>query len=339
MKVFKILKSKIIRIKDTSEQVDLLNEQKSLALKSVAEELAGKSAMYKKLNEDQITFTIGRIDAEIAAVRAFVEANPSLSEGMKQAIQEVIEMWEKLKEKIEEKISPFEIVATDIQNAEKIVAAFESAAQAVGGLNSKLGESLNFIAQLAKGAIQARKSFNDFQKAQEAFKKASSSAGKVEGIVGMISGGLGIVGAAVGVISTIAGIFKAAKEKRREARIEEQNFLNQVLVGEQEINALYRQRALEQIRIKQLRIEGIKKEAELLNKQAIDVEKNAQDILGQLQNLNFKGTAGDIAQYLQEAIAAGIQLSVSDLRKLQQGLFPLQVNHLSNWKPCSCRVS
>lgn len=258
---------------DLEERLKVLKEAKDQDLRNLAESLAAHTEGYRTLNKVTVDFAKKRIQAEIDTLKQQLN-NSNLDEKTKAAITEQINGWKKIQDAITDSDSKVNAFASDCN---KIAGIFSTIAGSVRGVNSSIADSLELIGSMVQGIGQARVQWNNFQKEREKLKGGTGS------ILDTIGAAGGVVGAVVGVVSTIVGIFKKAKDSAREAKAQIESFNQGILQGEFQITQEYRERQREQEKLNKLKLEGIKKENDLLQQQRKDVQAQYNSILQQLQ--------------------------------------------------------
>lgn len=228
------------------------------------------SAFLKNMNQ----FTISELDSYIQSLKDLFKKGTMISDGVEIKIPP--EILTKLQEYINslEKVSDsskrlFGLSRDNMQEfnnyADRSRQAFSELSQLLGPMNEGLGDTLSTV--------------NDI---------VTSAQGLVNITAGIIfSNPLQIINGAMQLISGIISIFNRSKESERKARAEMLAFQNKMLEGEIQTNILYRERERTQIRINQLKLDGIKKESDALRRQANENAAEYTRILNLIQREQF----------------------------------------------------
>jgi tape measure domain-containing protein len=170
-----------------------------------------------------------------------------------------------------------------VDDAGKVANIFKSLGSTVGLFNKGLGEALNLLSSM----VEASKSIQDNIKA---FKEGKSEKG-FTGLLDQISSVVGIAGAVGSVVGSVAS-FVSSVMGPSVKQVNEQalNFQNQVFVGEQQINQLYRERLRDQVLLNKTKLQGLSDEMELLKKQKVEIQSNIDTVFQQLAKEKAKIT-------------------------------------------------
>jgi hypothetical protein len=163
-----------------------------------------------------------------------------------------------------------------IAASRKVIDAFGALGELAGEFNSGLGDSIAQMVQLGKTVLGVA---DDFKKFNEAKDKKDS--------IGQVAAGAGIVGAIVGVVTNIVNNLKKAKQSKKEADQQILDFQNKLITGEQEYQAILRERARQLILNNKLTIDGILAQRQLLQAQKKENIDAFADISKKLNDEKF----------------------------------------------------
>jgi len=174
-----------------------------------------------------------------------------------------------------------------------------AAQQGISSINGLLNETRNIIGLSNK----------DFKKLVEIIDLTGSSLSQLGAAVAPLNEGLGSALSQMGEMASISGNvvrafsgdptaavaavtgilkrFGDAKKSRIESEKQVEEFQSRILASEFEISLQYRERARSQQNINDLKIEGLKKEQQLLDKQKKQNEEDYKNILSRLQKESF----------------------------------------------------
>jgi hypothetical protein len=276
-------------------------------LESLESEKIRQSDLFKSLGKDIIGFSTIRIKEEVKRLQKQLTEAAGLTPELRSAIEsrinallDLLHKSDKTSIKLLNTGSEFNAVGSSLQNL----------GSELSGINEELGNTISILGKLASSIGSVFDSLDKFNAAKEK--------GDVGGQISAIGG---IVGTAVGIISTVVGIFNKAAERRRALQKETEEFNTKIFVGEQEINALYRERAREQVLINQLRLDGLRQEKALLEQQREQIKGDIKTVLDELAKQKATAPPG-ISPFFQNLIP-GLQESLSlanksfdDLEKL-----------------------
>ncbi|HEV7333242.1 MAG TPA: tape measure protein [Flavisolibacter sp.] len=260
-----------------------LKKAKADELRVLEDAATQASAIYERLGRDTINFTRQQLESEISYLGSYLKNSKDLKPDL---VIRIAARIENLKGILKDADTATDSLTKLMKEGAKVGDAFNNLGASLSGVNDELADILNSIGGIVSGLVDAAASL-------KAFKEAKST-----DFVGQLSAGLGIAGAAIGIAGTITGFFTKAAEERRRYQIEYQNFLTGIYTGEQQVNALYRERELSQARMNDLRLQGLKEELELLKKQKAEVDKQFTDVLSKLQQERFKGTQQQINDFV-----------------------------------------
>jgi hypothetical protein len=180
-----------------------------------------------------------------------------------------------------------------IDRLHNVAGAFAEIANNVGGVDTGLGSVLTTVSSIVGATADVKKNIGALTEDIANFKANKADGGG--GLMGSISGIAGIAGSAgavvgtiTGVVSSISNFFNKAKEQREQARKEQEAFRTGVFTGELEINQLYRERLRDQVRINELRIEGIAKEGNLIRQQQQENQDDFKTAMAAIGGESFK---------------------------------------------------
>lgn len=156
----------------------------------------------------------------------------------------------------------FEGLSSDLG---QISGSFGELSNALGGVNTEAGYTLDTIGQLVGVASDA------------AGAAASFASGD-------------IIGGVTKTIKAISGIFsigKKVKEMNAAARKEVEDFYANAIAGEKAYQDLLKQRALDNVRQNKSALQGIRDEIALRKKYATDAAKEAEEIMAKIQSQSY----------------------------------------------------
>lgn len=245
------------------ERKKILDQSRQEELDALNSLMVRSSALYRKLNQDIISFTRSRLKQELKLLQEQLKKNTGLTPQQKADIQNTIDQYKSLLNSTNDIVQDFSKVGEGLS---AIGNSFSTLSSSLEGVDDKLAGVLDTLSSIANIGASAASAV------------ASFAAGD-------------IIGGITNTISVIAGLFslgKKAREERKRQEKEVEEFYTRIFTGEQEINRLYRERALEQIRINKLRIQGIADEKALLEAQKIQVKTNYDSVFAELQKLTAK---------------------------------------------------
>ena len=143
--------------------------------------------------------------------------------------------------------------------------SFSQLSEAVGGVNTETGYTLDTIAKLAAVGSDAAGSFAAF---------ASGD----------------IIGGVTKAVSAVTGLFsigKKVKEMNAAARKEVDDFYINAIAGEREYQDLVKERQLQTIRNNKTALQGIRDELALRKSQGAEYAKESEEIMAKLQGKSF----------------------------------------------------
>lgn len=255
-----LAKDNILTQKDQRAQILQQSRQEELdALESTA---ARQTDLYRKLNQDIISFTRDRIKQEIKLLEEKLKSDKTLTPEMKANIQATIARYQGLLQETNETARDFAKLAGQLSGISGI---FGDLAGALSGVNDGMADTLSTIGEIVGVAGSAADAI------------ASFSSGD-------------IIGGISNTIKAITGIFsigKKARESERKAQEEIAAFNQRILAGELEITQEYRQRQREQVKLNQLKLEGLQTEKEILQQQKQAAAEQYNSLLQQLQQQTY----------------------------------------------------
>ncbi len=228
------------------------------------------SNFLKSINQ----YTADELDSYIQSLKNIIKSGTIVSDGVEVKIPP--EILAQLQEYIInlEKVSSgsrklFGMTRNDMQEFNKYAdlsrQAFSDLNQLLGPMNQGLSDTLSTVNDLV-----------------------TSAQGLVNVGAGIAFGDpVQIVKGAMQLISGIVSIFNRSKESEKKARAEMIAFQNKMLEGEIQTNILYRERERSQIRLNQLKLDGIKKESDALRKQATASAAEYKRIMDLIQREEF----------------------------------------------------
>jgi tape measure domain-containing protein len=288
--LFKTLKDQRVKMSEEEYSARLEALQKAQEEERAILEIqrVRTSDFYKNLNKDLFLQTREQLKARAEGLKQAlrdgqfeVDVNGAqiITPQMKSEIESAIAATEQLLDNTNE-------TAISAAKFNKESAKVRNALQAAAGLasqfDSELGDALSTMANMADAAMDISTSVGQF-----------ASGDILSGIGSAISG----------IAKLASSIFGNAAAEKRKKEVEE--FNNRVYTGEFEINRLYRERELSQIRINKLRLEGIEAERKLLEEQKLSIESDYDSLFQELTNTTVQvlgkqlgGGIGDLSQEL-----------------------------------------
>jgi galactokinase len=251
-------------IEGFEERKKKLQESRNEELEALKNQIIRESALYKKLNQDILGFTRDRIKAEVELLKKKLKSDTSLTPQMKADIQSTIDQYSGLLESTNEVVQDYRKLAEELAGISSI---FGNLSSAIGDMNAGLSDTLDTLSSLTSAGSSFASSIASF---------ASGPQGIIAGIGSLISG-----------IGGLFSIGAKARESRRKAQAELEEWQQRLLSGETEIAAMYRERERSQIRTNALTLDGLKKQKELLEQQQKAVQKQYDSVLAQLQQQSY----------------------------------------------------
>lgn len=255
-----LAKDNILSQKDERSKVLAQSRQDELdALESTA---ARQTDLYRKLNQDIISFTRDRIKNEIKLLNEKLKSDKTLTPEMKASIEATVSRYKSLLSETNETAKDFARLGGQLGEVSGI---FGDLGSALSGVNDGLGDTLQTISDIV------------------------GVAGDAANAVASLSSG-DIVGAITNTIKAISKIFaigKKARESEKKAQEEIAAFNNRILAGEIDITQQYRERQREQAKLNKLKIEGLQTEKEILQQQKAAAAEQYNSLLQQLQQQTF----------------------------------------------------
>jgi hypothetical protein len=186
--------------------------------------------------------------------------------------------------KNDQAIQKFKVTLAELDDMQKrasaVSAAFKSMADGVGIFNQGLGQALGTLSQMADSASGLVKSLAEFQANQ----KKNGGSGDFATQLSNVSG---IVSALVTAAKIIRELFNEVKKKITEATATINDFNAGLITGEQEYQAMLRDRERQTVLLNKLTIDGLKAQQDLLEKQKKTNQQAFDDLLAQLQKETF----------------------------------------------------
>lgn len=250
-------------IAEFEERKKLLEQSRNDELAALDSELARASDLYRKLNQDILMFSRERLKEEIKLLKAKLKTDTSLTPQQKADIQKTIDQYQGLLDETNKVANKFNEISDKLAEA---AGAFSSLGDSLSGTNEGLSKVFNTLGDIASIGSQA------------AGAVASFASGNI----------IGGITKTIGVITSLFNLGKKARERRKKEQEELDNFVLNQFKGEQEINRLYRERALEQVKLNKLRIQGLNDERALLLAQKDQIAANYNQVFSELQKLTAK---------------------------------------------------
>lgn len=258
-----------------AKRLKILEDGRKTELQGVNRLVLQETELYRKLNQDILGFTNKRIKEEIASIRkAIADKNTEDKEGNIIAIPpELLAQLEEYIKKLEEAANKqrklFGVTGDEFLKAgglaKSLAGDIASLADAIAPFNKGLSNTVSDLADMAEFAGNALDAMGKF---------ASGD------IAGAISSALKNI---VGIFKTIA----ASKESARKANQEVLDFQTRIINGEAELNRIQQERERQTIKLNKLKIDGLKEELALLEKQRALNNLSYNEVLTQLQNESF----------------------------------------------------
>jgi hypothetical protein len=266
----------------------LLIQNKEQELQELNNQAVRQSEIYRQMGQDLILSSeekLKDISKEITKTLEqgfLIDAN-----GKKQLLTpEMVENLTAGKQKIDGMLD----------KSQKMSNVFKNLSGFANNFNDELGSVLSTLGDMVTASKSIKENLEAYSKAKGTKDKKGKVVGDALGEIGAIAGIIGVVG---GVVGAIGGIFaKSAEESKRRTQ-EIKNLQASVFAGEFEINSLYRERELTQIRLNDLRIQGAQQELEVLKKQKEQIQNDAAELLKKLQQQTFTGTQEQILDFIK----------------------------------------
>lgn len=249
---------------DKEERLKALKEQHDAEIDELSNAAKRSSDVFKKMNKDITFLTRDQLKAHLKQLKEILANDATLPPELEEALRNYIKQLDDLIKhtgkggKIAENFGKAAVMI------DGMASAFHELGDAVKSVNEGLGDTLGTVGDVLNifGSL------------------ASATANFASG---------NIIGGIQGVVKAVSGIFQIgakARESERQAKAEIEDFNTQILIGEQEVTAQYRERQREQVKLNKLRIEGLEQEQKLLDKQRNTVNEQYQLVLQQLQKEN-----------------------------------------------------
>lgn len=250
------------------ERNKLLQEARNQELNNLKDEVAMKLPEFKRLFEGIENFSDSAAKKIIADAKAMLDKLLAEGKISQELAREITLALSNAGRSLDERL-PARLGELSRQ--------FSNLSSAVEQFDSRLADVLSTLNAIIAGVADVKTGISDFKNAKDN-----------GDVLGQVAAGLGIVGTVVGVVGGVLNIFKKQREARRREQAEIQEFLNNQIIGEQEIKRIYRQRTLEQIKLNKLRLEGLNQELDLLKQQKAQVQDNYASVFAELQKQTFK---------------------------------------------------
>lgn len=255
-------------------RLQILENRKKEELDAVTEVAYRETEIYKKVNEDISEFTFERIKKQQEYFKKVLSDNAAGklidTQGNKLILPpEVIKSIEEYLKKLDKALEKTRRLAG--MNSEEW-ANFANDVRAISGMFNELGSAVEDLDSSLSDALKTMGSMLAI-----AGDVANAFASFASGASGDIIGGLG---SAVSAISKVVKLISGEEERQRER--ERQKL---IFEGELAINALYRDRVLEQARLNKLKLEGIKAERDALSSNRRQNDEDYQAVFDKLKKL------------------------------------------------------
>jgi hypothetical protein len=291
---------------ELAKRTEALNQSKQDEIDALNISFVKQSDIFKRIGKDLLLQSRSEIENTIK------EIDKILQEGsFKDVNGNIIQLTPEMRAQLQNARTQLKGMVDD---SKKVADIFHSLGSYVGVFNKGLGEALDLLGNMVSAAQSVKDNI-------KAFKEAQSEKGTT-GLLDQISSAAGVFG---GVVSLVGGIAKgisslfgeSEEEKRRKA--EYRQFLENIYTGEFQINQLYRERELTQVRLNDLRLQGAQQELSVLQKQKTEIQKEADEVLQKLQGESFKATKEQMAQFIKDNNLGAFDA----IKLLQSGQLPL----------------
>ncbi len=260
---------------DLQERLRLLKEGRAAELTDLDNNLARQSNLYENLNRDVIRYTKEQLTKRLDLLKQYLKDGYIIEKDGSKTI-----------------ITPK--MQADLQSGIKQAQEFLSSTNEVFGLSVEHLKGINKYAQLAGtsfsdiadsvrpiSAVLADVLVQLSQVANLTASAATAAEGFATGdYTAAISG-------SVGVLSGLLKIFAQSKTTAEQAKKDIAHFNEAIAAGELDINIAYRERLRIQKDINELKLDGIKKEQELLATEKLQSQNDFDKILAQIRGENF----------------------------------------------------
>lgn len=237
---------------------------------------ARKSQLYRTLSQDIINMSREELKQRLADMEKWLKDGQVIDKKTgeitiltPQKKADLAQGIEQAKQFLRDTNELFGISAKRIKQvgdfASSISSSFLSLSSALELVNSDLAATLQTMGQIVGVAGEAAKAIGSFT-------------------AGDIAGG---IASTVSAISGVISIFSSAKASEAQAKAEIEAFNQQILKGEIDINIAYRERQRLQAEINALKLQGLKDEQELLDKQKKENYDDYNRILAMLQQQQY----------------------------------------------------
>lgn len=247
-------------------RLEILRQGRQEELDDLNEQLNRQSSAYRKLNQDILFFSRERIKQQITDLESELQNNTTLSPALKKAIEEQIKALQQFLRETSKAGELSQKLARIIPIVQAIGNAFISISDAVRETNGELADTLASLGDIVNIASTAAQAFLQFQS-------------------GDVAGGISSV---VNVVTGVIRLFSKGREERKRQQQELEEFQSRIFFGEQEITLLYRERAREQAKINDLKLQALATEKQTLEVQRQANAEQFENVLKEIQKLQGK---------------------------------------------------
>lgn len=269
------LAQKQFKGQDLQDRLRLLKEGRALDLTGLDNNLARQSELYQNLNRDVIRYTKDQLKERLDLLKQY------LKDGY-----------------IIEKDGNKTIITPQMQAG--LQSGIKQAQDFLNSTNKVFGLSVEHLKDINKYAQLAGTSFNDIADSVRPISSgladvlvqlsqvANLTASAATAAEGFATGDYAsAISGSIGVLSGLFKVFAQSKTTAEQAKKDIANFNEAIAAGELDINIAYRERLRIQKDINDLKLDGIKKEQELLATEKQQSQGDFDRILAQIQGEDF----------------------------------------------------
>lgn len=250
---------------DLQERLAALKAARDQELADLNSTAARSSDVYQKLNQDILLFTRQQLIARKKELEKYLATTIGIPPLVRKDIEDYVRQLDGILQDTATGFIDPRKAAQVSEDLAQISGSFGQMADALRDSNAGLADTLSTMSDITGVASNVAGAFASF-----------ASGNVIDGITKSIS-------AIVGVFK----IFAQARKSQREAQKEMEAFQLRMLSSEVDINLLYRQRMLDQVKINQLRLQGVKEESKLLKQQSEQNKTEFARIFALIQKEQF----------------------------------------------------
>lgn len=252
---------------ETRDRLAIIKGMREDDLTDLNNNLLRQSDLYRKLNQDIVSFTRDQIKGRVKFLNDALKNDTKLTPETKSAIISMVKQLNGLLDQTD-KATINTLEAADKFSA--ISTGISDIASSLTDVNDVLLQTIKTLGSLSGAVSTSLKSIATINSA------SASGADKV-------SAGFGIFGAFFGVVGAINGVINSAAQHRAELKAQEEAQLLAVQQGEVSINDEYRKRLLIQAQLNKLKLEGLSAESAALQSNSAGIAQDYENILKIIQ--------------------------------------------------------